>query len=336
VEKVDWAGIDVGARTLWVELERAGARQRREYPNDVEGHRKLCRWLTKRGRTSRVCMEATGVYHLDVALALTHTAGVEVMVVNPRAMRTFAHALMRRGKTDAQDAGVHLEYARRMPFVRWQAPAPEVLQLRALARAVQALVELATAQRNRLHAAQVPAPANAVLVAELEAHLTHLEQSIERLEQAALAVIEQSPLLKRRWALLDSVPGIASRSAIRILAELAPLPADMKVREWVAYAGIDPAHHQSGTSVQRPSHISRKGNRVLRTALYMPALVAIQNDAAVRAFYERLLVRGKTKMQAVVAVMRKLLHAIWGMFASDTTFDSGKFCGSTASASAAS
>lgn len=337
MENFDWAGIDVSARTLVVELERAGARQHRVYSNDGEGHRKLCRWLTKRGRTSRVCLEATGLYHLDVALALARTDGVEVMVVNPSVMRTFARALLQRGKTDPQDACVHLEYARRMRFVPWQPPAAAVLELRAIARRIQALIETSVAERNRRHAAHAHEGASAVLTADLEAHLAHLEQSIERLEQAAREVIEQSPLLKRRYAQLVSVPGIATRSAIRLLAELAALPADMNVREWVAYAGIDPAHHQSGTSVHRSSRISRKGNRILRTALYMPALVATQSDAAVRSFYERLVLRGKKKLQAIVAVMRKLLHAIWGMFASDTTFDSSKFCGPTpASASAAS
>jgi transposase len=334
MEKVDWAGIDVSARTLVVELERAGARLQRVYANDAEGHRTLCRWLTKRGRTSRVCLEATGVYHLDAARALARTAGVEIMVVNPAVMRTFARALMQRGKTDAQDASVHLEYARRMPFVPWQPPAPEVFELRAIARRIQALIEATTAERNRLHATQAHEGASAILTADIEAHLAHLQRSIERLEQAALEAIEKSPLLKQRFTQLDSVPGIAERSAIRILAELAPLPADMNVREWVAYAGIDPAHHQSGTSVQRPSRISRKGNRVLRTALYMPALVAIQSDPQVRAFYERLLGRGKKKLQAIVAVMRKLLHAIFGMFASDTRFDSSRFCGLTPTADA--
>jgi transposase len=327
VEKVDWAGIDVSARTLVVELERAGTRLQRVYANDAQGHRTLCRWLTKRGRTSRVCLEATGVYHLDAALALARAEGVEVMVVNPAAMRTFARALLQRGKTDAQDASVHLEYARRMPFRAWQPPAPQILELRAIARRIQALVEAATAERNRRHAAQAHEEASAILTADIEAHLGHLEQSIERLEQAALAVIEKNPLLKRRFVQLDSVPGIAVRSAIRILAEIAVLPGDMNVREWVAYAGIDPAHHQSGTSVQRPSRISRKGNRMLRTALYMPALVAIQSDPQVRTFYERLLDRGKKKLQAIVAIMRKLLHAIFGMFASDTCFDTRRFCG---------
>ena len=72
--------------------------------------------------------------------------------------------------------------------------------------------------------------------------------------------------------------------------------------------------------------ISKAGNRYLRAALYMPALVAVQHDPSLRAFYQRLLDHGKAKLQALVAVMRKLLHAAWGMFRNDQPYDGAKLC----------
>ena len=99
----------------------------------------------------------------------------------------------------------------------------------------------------------------------------------------------------------------------------------MDVRQWVAHAGIDPLQFESGTSVHKPSRISRRGNAHLRRALFLPALVAVQHEPHVTAFYEKLLERGKTKMQANVAVMRKLLHAIYGMLKHDRDFDGEKF-----------
>ena len=98
----------------------------------------------------------------------------------------------------------------------------------------------------------------------------------------------------------------------------------MEVRQWVAYAGLDPREYTSGTSVHKKVRISKAGNKHLRRALYMPALVAVQHQPQVRAFYEHLLARGKTKMQALVATMRKLLHAIYGMFKHDQLFDGQK------------
>ena len=109
--------------------------------------------------------------------------------------------------------------------------------------------------------------------------------------------------------------GIAEKSAVLLLGELALLPPGMTVREWVAHAGLDPKKHTSGTSVKACERISKIGNARIRRALYMPAQVAIQHEPHVRAFYEQLVRRGKPKMVAVVAVMlgalaRHLRHAV--------------------------
>ncbi len=110
------------------------------------------------------------------------------------------------------------------------------------------------------------------------------------------------------------MPGIGEASALYLLAELLLLPTGLSVRQWVAHSGLDPQHHQSGSSVLKPSRISRHGNRHLRQALYMPALVAVRHDPHLRSFYETLQQRHKRKLQALVAVARKILHAIYGMF----------------------
>ena len=99
----------------------------------------------------------------------------------------------------------------------------------------------------------------------------------------------------------------------------------MTVRQWVAHAGLDPRAFQSGTSVYKPARISKVGNAHIRRALFMPALVAVQHDAHVKAFFDKLVTRGKKPIQAYVAVMRKLLHAIYGMFKTNTDFVSEKF-----------
>ena len=102
------------------------------------------------------------------------------------------------------------------------------------------------------------------------------------------------------------------------------LPPDLDVRQWVAYAGLDPRQHTSGSSVEKKPRISKAGNKHLRRALYMPALVAVRHQPHLRAFYEHLVARGKTKLQALVATMRKLLHAIFGMFKHNQVFEGSK------------
>ncbi len=113
-------------------------------------------------------------------------------------------------------------------------------------------------------------------------------------------------------------------SALNLLGELALLAPNLTVRQWVAHSGLDPAHHDSGSSVHRRARISRAGNRYLRRALYMPALVAVRHDPHLRAFYHALIARHKAKLQALMAVARKMLHAIFGMFRGRTDYDGSR------------
>lgn len=319
-------GIDVSADSFSVAYEIPGKPlHETRLDNAPTGHRKLCRLLTRGGRPARVCLEATGIYSFDLALALHRTKGIEVMVVNPRVTKDFIRACMHRTKTDATDAVAILEFVKRMPFTPWQPPARELLALRAMARRITALTVMGGQERNRRHATARCLELPGVLEAESTAHLAFLKASIERLTQEALEIIQAHPRLRRWAAHLVSVKGIATTSAIGILAELAVLPDDMAARQWVAHAGLDPRHVESGTSVKKPTRISKTGNKYLRAALYMPALVAIQHEPNVKAFYEQLLGRAKKPMQAIVAVMRKLLHAIYGMFRHDRDFEGDKF-----------
>lgn len=130
--------------------------------------------------------------------------------------------------------------------------------------------------------------------------------------------------LEGEYRLLVSVPGIAESSALQILGELVMLSDDRDIRQWVAYAGLDPTEHRSGESVHKPARLSRTGNRRLRQALYMPALTAIRWEPHLRGFYQRLVNRGKRKKQALLAVARKLLHAIYGMFRTNSCYQGEK------------
>jgi transposase len=250
---------------------------------------------------------------------------VEVMVVNPRAIKDFVRACMQRAKTDAVDAGGILEYLERMPFTEWQPPAPEILELQAINRRIDQLHTELTREKNRCHAAQFAGASADAIAHDIEVNIRHLERRIARMQDSGLQLVRGVPALTAKLAHLVSAKGIGEASAMRLLAELLVLPDDLAAPQWVAHAGLDPRPYESGTSVHRPRRISKIGNRHLRAALYMPALVAIQHEPNVKAFYDKLIAAGKKPMQAVVAVMRKLLHAIWGMLKHDQDFDGEKF-----------
>jgi transposase len=326
MRKMTEAGIDVSKAVLDLAVRRDGQRlETARFDNDATGHKRLIRWLTKSGRSVQVVLESTGTYSLDVALALQRTRGIAVMVANPRAIKQFTGALMQRSKTDLTAAVALRDFAIRMPFVPWVPPAAHVLDVRALARRIAALVVERTRERNRLHALQATIEASALVRNDIEVNVRHLERRIELLSTQALVLISDHPDLQARFELLVSVPGIAAHSAVQLLPELLVLPDSMTVRQWVAHAGLDPRAHQSGSSVDKPARISKVGNAHIRRVLYMPALVAVQHNPHVRAFFDKLVARGKTPLQAYVAVMRKLLHAIYGMFTTQTTFVAGKF-----------
>ncbi len=313
-------GVEVSADMLVVDLDGHG---QRAFPNRPTGHGDLVKWLRAVRGEVRVCLEATGLYGLDAALALDD-AGIAVMVANPRAVRHFAQASMQRSKTDQRDAAVLREFARRMEFKPWRRLSTAALHLLAVARRFRAVVEMQTAEKNRLHAAGVSRALPTMLRREVERSIARLERDRERLLRMVRELVQQDAELARCHELLLSTPGIAETSALQLLAELHWCGADGTARQWVAYAGLDPREHTSGSSVAQKPRISRKGNSNLRRTLYMPAVVATQREPHLKAFYERLLARGKTKRQAQVAVMRKLLHGIFGMFKHNQPFDGSK------------
>ncbi len=243
------------------------------------------------------------------------------MVVNPRVAKDFARALANRSKTDRVDARTLLEYVERMEFTAWQAPSRAVLELRELGRRLSELVRTAVEEKNRLHAKRVSGISKTV-VADVKEHVAQLEKRITTIERAAVAVTESDPDLGEQFEILKGIRGVGRRSAIELLTELAVLDRTMSVKQLVAYAGLDPRSYESGTSVEKPVRISKMGNARLRAILYMNALSAVRHDRGARLFFARLVARGKKKKQALVAVMRKLLHGIWIVLQRRVAYDS--------------
>lgn len=319
------AGCDVSADSLDVACLRAESIEHARFPNDTDGHAALGRWLTASGLPTRVVMEASGIYGVDLALALHEADGVEVMVLNPRAAKDYRRAHMHRSKTDQIDAAVLCDYARRMPFAPWEPPDNAAAALRQMARRIADLTVERARERNRLHAASASRTSSAVVVNDIEVNLRHLDRRIEEMVRKAVELVHASATLAPAFGHVTSVRGIAEKSAVLLLGELLCLPRGMNVREWVAYAGLDVRQHRSGRSVEARPRISKEGNVHIRRALYMPALVATKWEPAVGAFYEHLTEQGKPKMVAIVAVMRKLLHSLYGMLKHGCNFDGSKF-----------
>jgi transposase len=247
------------------------------------------------------------------------------MVVNPKSSHNFAKVLMKNTKTDAVDADTLAQYAERMDFVAWTRPSDEQIGLRSFARRIDALTRQKAAAKNHFHALNASQETPKSVLRDVKLAISQLEKRIEHLGKDALILIEQHTDLKRVFQLLIGIKGIAQTSAIALMGELLLLPPGLSHREWVKFAGLDPRAFDSGKSVHKQARLSKAGNRHIRSALYMPALSAKQHDPYVKAYFQHLVDNGKKPLQALCAVMRKLLHAIHGMLKHDKPFDNTRF-----------
>src|SRR5271170_106616 len=306
LQETIYCGIDVSAKSLTVAIQHVHQPvEQRSFPNTLIGHKALIVWLRKTKSPVRVSLEATGIYSLDLAFALDAAEGIEVAVLNPKVANRFAQTI-RRSKTDAADAEVLAEYTHRMPFTAWIAPSSSSMRLRSIVRHVESLSVQSAQNQNRLHAAHGSTSTPGCVVQDLKRSVASLEQRIHKLRREAMTLVRQDDLLRKRFDLLVSIPGIAQVSAMQLLAELSTMPSDLTVRQWVAHSGLDPAHEISGSSVRKASRISRAGNRHLRRALYMPALVASRCDPHAKAFFDSLLARNKARLQGAHCCCEKV------------------------------
>jgi transposase len=319
-----FAGIDVGAEELVLVILKNGKPfDPQKFSNTPADRARLVKKLVKLPGIV-VCLEATGIYHFDLAIAL-HDAGVLLMVVNPKASHNFAKVLMKNSKTDAVDAHTLAEYAARMDFVAWTRPSDETLNLRSFARRINALTGQKAAAKNHLHALTSTQETPKAVLRDAKLAITQLEKRIDRLTADALILIGKYSELTRILALLIGIKGIGETSAIALMGELLLLPPGLSHREWVKFAGLDPRSFDSGKSVHKKTRISKAGNAHIRSALYMPALSAKQHDPHVKAYFQHLVDNGKKPLQAVCAIMRKLLHAIHGMLKHNKPYDNTRF-----------
>lgn len=319
-----YVGIDVAAETLAVaRLEPGGAAPVETVPNAAAGWRDLGRGLRRAGAdpaAALLVLEATGSYWVGAATAL-HQAGWAVAVVSPASARYYAQARLRRAKTDAVDALVLAQYGRDLAPARWTPPPAEVQQLQLLLRQRDDLVAMRVQATNRLHAlAQWPElPAD--LADPLRAVLAVLREQVAALEARIRAHAAAVGTIAAEVRRLEAVVGVGWLTATLVLAELWVLGPAATPAQATAYAGLDPAPHQSGSSVRGRGGISKTGNARLRQALYMAALSAARHNPPLKAFYERLLAHGKPKTLALVAVARKLLALLVTLRRHQRTFD---------------
>jgi transposase len=323
---MDVLGIDLAKLTFDVTLlTTTGAQTYHSFPNTPEGFTQLQAWLTHHGVTQvHACMEATNIYWEALATWL-HAAGHIVSVVNPARIKGYAQATMQRNKTDKLDSAVIAFFCRTHKPAAWQPLTDEQQRLRALVRHREDLLQTQLQQQNRLRDTT-----DTLVVASLQVVLETLASQLEAVERAIKEHVQAHAELRANLELLTSIVGIGVITAVKLLAEFADLESYESAKAAAADAGLTPSHFESGTSVRRRPRLSKMGKAGIRAALYWPAITAMRYCPACKAYAERLAARGKPKKVVIGAVMRKLVHIVYGVLKHRTPYDPSKVLGRTA------
>ena len=309
-------GMDVAKAKLDCCLlldEVSGKRKSKVINNTQSGVIDLLAWAAKQNISPEelhVIMEATGVYHEQVAMALAD-AGVRVSIINPAQIKDFGRSLAVRTKTDGVDSFVLARYGALLKPAVWTPPAPEARMLQALLARREAIAQDLQRERNRQEKADATNTPE-LIRKSLEDSIKFLVKQLAQLQQNIDDHINKHPSLEKNMNLLQSIPGVGPQVGGNILSVLSSHHFKSS-EQLAAYLGLVPVERQSGSSVLGRAKLSKAGPARIRAVLYMAAIVAKRCNPHVKAAYDRLLARGKTKMSALGAAMRKLVHLCFGV-----------------------
>lgn len=303
-----YVGIDV-AKSHW-DVAIAGQKRVRRFMADASGLAALLEWFEEIC-PKLVCLEATGGYERVLRAAL-HQHRLLLSVVNPRQIRDFARAQGELAKTDAIDATVIARFAAMFQPEPDEPPTPAQERLRSLRARRQQVVHSLTQEKNRL----ATAPDEETQESIKEA-IGFYDRQLRELDSRLAQLTSIDPAFRDRLALLITVPGVGLVTATGLLAELPELGA-MNRGQAAKLVGLAPLNRDSGSL--RGKRLIGGGRTHVRRSLYMATIVATKHNQLIRAHYRQLLARGKSKMTALVACMRKLLLILNAMIKNNSAW----------------
>lgn len=289
-----YIGVDVSQKELEVVMwgEKGGA----EYPNSLVGIKKLMKCLDPEG-VDLIVIEATGGYEYQVVRELAR-AGLPVALVNPTRVRRFAQASGQMAKTDRLDAQVLAHFGKVMRPAVWALKSEDEERLSAIITRRRQLVEMITAEKNRLCTARKHT------IVSIKAHIEWLEAQVAEIEAEMMDWTRTNPTYQEKIAQLLSVPGVGTITVLTLVAQLPELGL-VNRKKIAALVGVAPLNRDSGR--YRGKRRTFGGRSAVRSTLYMAALSASRYNPVIKEFYQRLLSQGKEKKVALTACMRKLL-----------------------------
>ena len=308
-------GIDVSKETLdvcYLKDLMLLTYESKVFDNTSQGHTQLLKWLKKVTEQSfskiAVTLEATGVYHLTIA-ELLHKKSLRVSVINPLQSYYYAKGLGMRVKTDQLDSLMLAQHGWERTPVEWQPAPEELIELKAFNVRLDAVEKDIRRENNRLESATI-ANQSKIVIRLIKQSIRSLEKQAEKLINLIEKQIEAHTDLKKNRKLLLSIKGIGEVCSRYLVAEIYQ-GRFKSAAQCAAYMGLVPVLQQSGKFEKIA--LSKAGNKKLKAKLYMAAISAKQHNPVLKQHYDRLIARGKPKMSALCAVMRRLVQISFGV-----------------------
>jgi transposase len=289
-----YVGIDVGKK--WLDISLWGEDAVWRVANDEGGVAEVIDRMTGIN-PQLIAIEATGGYEQLVVQGM-QLKGLSVAVVNPTRVRALSKATGKLAKTDVIDARLIAEYACKIQPIAQASKETNEIQLKALVTRREQLVEMRTAEKNRLGTAP-----NSMKL-DIREHIEWMDIRIDELEVLIKELMDSLPELCAQAKLLDSIPGVGFITAVTVVAEIPEL-GQIDRQKIAALAGLAPFNRDSGKK-----HGKRRifgGRKGVRRVLYMACLSAIKHNPVIQSLFERLIKNGKLFKVAITACMRKLL-----------------------------
>jgi transposase len=330
---VHWVGIDVAKATFQASFARPGqkwpATALRDLPTarfsrTLEGLDALMAWLGEKilahtpEASIRVVMENTGKYSTELASWMDRLyPELGPAIVHAQQTHAYIKSMNLRSKTDAIEARALAFYGVEREPVPYVPLTPEQEQLRELVRHRDHLVSLNVAQGNR----KEEGTTSSFVERSQQRMANAFQREIKKTEERIKKLTHKNSAMQKDIQLLTTIYGAGYLTAVTVLSEVGDLRRFTRARQLCAFAGLTPRHTQSGSSINKPAHLCKKGNARVRKALYMAALTAIRDKGTMQETYEQLIAKGKPKMVALGAVMRKLLTLMRALLISGKAYD---------------
>lgn len=304
-----------------------------KYPNNQNGFQSICQDVEARRQKANadkvfVVMEPTGGYEQHFA-HFAFRKGWEVSLPNPGNVRDWIKGTGKRAKTDKQDAMMLAQFGAIQNPHLWKPLPTEVAELESMLDRIDDLSAMLHSETNRLESFRNQEISHKVAVDSIHQNISFLGKQIETLEEAIKEHFDKYTHLKEQNKTLKTSPGVGNKISPYLLVAVHRFSVltDGKgtSKEITAYYGLDPKPHESGKSVYKRPGISRQGDRNIRHLLYMGALGGIRGNNPLRAFYLRLIGKGKKAKVAIVASARKIIVWCWQIFSQGLSFDVTRF-----------